>query len=702
MSSDHSPSVGEEHRRKRVRKGTKSCWECKRRKIKCQLSTENVPVCAGCLARGATCLSQEYPEERDSSGGSNVGERLGRVELLLEKLVSKMNQYEEEENAQKIRTPESMDTTYSTAGISDLNENVPQGPILTLFDNAVIGRRDNNSQTTTPASNAQTSVTRKSCGRPHSKVEKIRQILVDLLPSQEDTDLICTASSCWPLLHTFTQGASQLPTRSTDGILPTSFDLTFLVKQYPTAIARTLIYLAECAQQLPADFDTSRLHILPSVDACIEKWLNAVQTLITSDDEMVGTIEGLECLILHGRFHINAGNLRRSWLTFRRALNVGQLMGLHRREEPGTPSLVAGKQIWQQIIQADRYLGLLLGLPCGAADEPIGPHENFHNPDIDHDVLFTKHLTIIAGRVIDRNQAEYSSAFAATQEIDERLEQLRKEIPESWWEIPTYLKAERTFAAAQKFDRLMSQIWYFQLESLLHLPFMLRAATERRYEYSKFSCLKASREMLYRYFALRRSGTSAWCCKVVDFGAFTASVTLLLGILESSEGEETPAVLVQKQKDRELVQSALASVEEVAVKVKDVACAQAADVMRTLLAVDASSDYPVANLKLTIPYFGTVTIVRTPNPPPPSPDTTPAPLQPAAVGHVNPGHWQELPYQAPLNVNMNPPPPPVVSFTSSQFPPMGIEHVEGWELPGADTLFFDGLLETDIDGNWVF
>jgi hypothetical protein len=64
----------------------------------------------------------------------------------------------------------------------------------------------------------------------------------------------------------------------------------------------------------------------------------------------------------------------------------------------------------------------------------------------------------------------------------------------------------------------MTQIWYFQLEGLLHLPFMLRASTERRYEYSKFTCLKASREVIYRYNLLRGAKHNLFCCNVVDFG----------------------------------------------------------------------------------------------------------------------------------------------------------------------------------------
>ena len=113
----------------------------KRRKVRCQLSSEDVPVCSGCLARGTTCLSQEYPEERDNSSGGQVGERLGRVERLLETLVSKIESYEEEENVHKIMTPESVINDVLTPYSKDAsaNPNVSDNaPFLSIFDNSAV------------------------------------------------------------------------------------------------------------------------------------------------------------------------------------------------------------------------------------------------------------------------------------------------------------------------------------------------------------------------------------------------------------------------------------------------------------------------------------------------------------------------------------------------------------------------------------
>lgn len=92
-------------KRRKIRKGTRSCWDCKRRKMKCLFegsptSTESV-ICIGCKKRGSKCVSQEFdiPDElpsplkrpkghRQTKWGDDH-ERVIRVEALLEQLVKK-------------------------------------------------------------------------------------------------------------------------------------------------------------------------------------------------------------------------------------------------------------------------------------------------------------------------------------------------------------------------------------------------------------------------------------------------------------------------------------------------------------------------------------------------------------------------------------------------------------------------------------
>lgn len=87
-------------------------------------------------------MSQEYPEEHDAPGSHQVGERLGRVELLLEKLVAKITQYEEEEENAKIATPQSMgcnNDVLSTFSLNVESHSSETAPIIAFFDSELVG-----------------------------------------------------------------------------------------------------------------------------------------------------------------------------------------------------------------------------------------------------------------------------------------------------------------------------------------------------------------------------------------------------------------------------------------------------------------------------------------------------------------------------------------------------------------------------------
>lgn len=77
------PSLAGTPERRKVRKGTQSCWECKRRKVRCTFAPPRDATCDGCRRRGILCVSQEFPQ----SITNHAGDRLGRVEALVEQLV---------------------------------------------------------------------------------------------------------------------------------------------------------------------------------------------------------------------------------------------------------------------------------------------------------------------------------------------------------------------------------------------------------------------------------------------------------------------------------------------------------------------------------------------------------------------------------------------------------------------------------------
>jgi hypothetical protein len=105
---DDQDKIQSEGKRRKIRKGTRSCWECKKRKMRCVFADVGSPpavvaeqlVCIGCQRRGTKCISQEFeqveskdkPEKPtlDRKGGrrTNRHDRVAKVEALLDQLIT--------------------------------------------------------------------------------------------------------------------------------------------------------------------------------------------------------------------------------------------------------------------------------------------------------------------------------------------------------------------------------------------------------------------------------------------------------------------------------------------------------------------------------------------------------------------------------------------------------------------------------------
>lgn len=73
-------------KRQKLRKGTHSCWACKRRKMKCVFDPFDNTICKPCQIRGSKCVSQEFPEDvwipDTRTGGRNINTDQGQIPLM--------------------------------------------------------------------------------------------------------------------------------------------------------------------------------------------------------------------------------------------------------------------------------------------------------------------------------------------------------------------------------------------------------------------------------------------------------------------------------------------------------------------------------------------------------------------------------------------------------------------------------------------
>lgn len=128
-----SPAKPEAKRRK-LRKGTRSCWECKRRKNKCTWS-RGKGKCDGCHHRDTACRGQEFPDEHVSQArrGTNKSDdkNLKRLESLVEKLARQVHSGGEYTNARSISDDKGEEPTLTSKTTRPCPDPVVPSPIAT-------------------------------------------------------------------------------------------------------------------------------------------------------------------------------------------------------------------------------------------------------------------------------------------------------------------------------------------------------------------------------------------------------------------------------------------------------------------------------------------------------------------------------------------------------------------------------------------
>jgi hypothetical protein len=145
-------------------------------------------------------------------------------------------------------------------------------------------------------------------------------------------------------------------------------------------------------------------------------------------------------------------------------------------------------------------------------------------------LVFMNKVSVLAGKVIDRNQGIAEQSFAWALQLDQELEDLWKKLDPKWLEFSELL-TDMEKNAAELRERLMAQMVFHQIRVYLHLPFMLKSQANARFTYSRTACLTGSREVLRLYQALRTGEVQPlYECKAVDFIGFTAAVLIQLGL----------------------------------------------------------------------------------------------------------------------------------------------------------------------------
>lgn len=679
-------------KRRKIRKGTKSCWECRKRKIKCRFDGPEDAVCVGCKQRETACRSQEFDDNNGDEPGQKpeppLAKRLDRLEQMMERIVDKIVPGgADDQGPLSSHRPQSRLSRSASASEGHIfvrrasspdgleASHIRDGPIAALLAmQHDAGRPSESTALATPVLTSAESATSSfpiaatpkddnpgsgaRSGRefPSPKHFWVCTTLRSTMPKPSSLQAIVSASPGAPYIAALCYSEAE---RHEGRVEPTSsWAVVPPVSSHPLILAKKALQILICVQQLPPALDWDTLGIGHTQAEVICR-LDTTCLLVTSNDELVGYAEGIECLILHGYFQVNAGSLRKAWMTFRRAINMAQIMGIDRghsaafrscdpKSDPARRPSAAS--LWHRLLFSDRYLSLLLGLPvCSQDDQSIDEEDGTRGTAIER--LEWAH-TIFASKILDRNHIQQRNKrcatksttpreYALTQETDLDLEAAARKMPYGWWEEPKLDPFAPQEVLWEATARIICQMHHFTLVILLHVPYMLHEPSSSRYDHSKSQCLTAARELLSRFISFRNHNISAYSCRRVDYAALIAAMTLCLSYLGRRKGE----VWDRTGSDRELVESTRRRMKHVAGLTEDNLSKEAVGIIEQLAPIieKAAGRLHTRDRKemhFNVPYLGSVNIKMANNN---NPATTWHNQQQSPAADLGPAHRQGQP-----------------------------------------------------------
>ena len=499
--------------------------------------------------------------------------------------------------------------TSATSPDSEPESLLKHAPVLSLFDNAILSRQPDEIRQDMRSVRSSGLEVNSSTYRIHSLC---RTLLSFFPPEQKQEAFLKATYFWWWSWHDVYPQIFGLE-RSCDVV---RFVADLKNSGSVQQITKALLCLFIIQQEVSHDLNTS--HDMTRAATDTSQALSIIDEKVLNDDELAGTIDGVECMILRSKYEMNGGRIRKAWLVYRRGISLAQLSGLHKRTTNAVNDTSQSRRkdsLWKALYTGDRFLSLMLGLPYGPTEihSDIGRDSEAHAKGIRTQNIgehYFYRLSHIVGHIIDRNQQLPSNnMLPLTFKIEAELAELAASMPNDWWESGREYGAE----ADRIINRLLPQFSHHQARSLLHLPFMLKATTDRLYEYNKLAALESAREMIARYRVLRPAqGFGSLICKIIDFQVFGGAMILVLNLLDHYRKGGT-LDNSEADNDQALVSVTTDILRRASVETDGGVATQAARALEIFgnikeLSLPCARSEVGCTTKIVVPYFGTVVI----------------------------------------------------------------------------------------------
>ncbi|EXK87623.1 hypothetical protein FOQG_08962 [Fusarium oxysporum f. sp. raphani 54005] len=548
--------------RRKMRKGTHSCSECRRRKIKCKFQPGTASPCIPCAARGSRCLDQRdvapVNESNINTESISLGERVAVLETMAR---------------HHALTHES---ALSHEGFDLEDEPVEadeRAPFVSMLNKAE-GSMESHLQTTRPV---QEITSHKS---PPIYTQSSSDACLKLRSVLPEYDLlISTLSKNGAWWSSFRHKTEVICQGSYEGLA--AFAARAYTSSDPAELGMLVVAYAR---------STGHHHHLYGV----------VDRLAIPDSDHSYSAEAMELLLLLAKAYSDIGQPRQSWLMYRKGLAISEVMGLYRREMV-SPRL---KSIWWAFYHGDRFSSLLLGLPYGFNDAHLGPTVEPYNVPTYPEQRFVLRCASIAGKIIDRNMMPGKPSSASSMLLDEQMDTIASSMHVSWWDLPDSLPNSHAETDELR-NHLLLHFYFFHVRINLHLPFIAGSELTSPRGSHRLACLEASRQLLKRFTLLRTQiqGFSIFDCKTSDFVGFMASVSLILCLSQPRSNE---IIVPVPDEDQNLIAQVRCIFEREETAGCKIAC-QCRRMLDILSGIPLHSDESSSSKlpsKIAIPHFG--------------------------------------------------------------------------------------------------
>ena len=501
----------------RLRKGTFSCWECKKRKRRCDLGTRSAArACSWCRHRELDCIGQDQSDPgRDNY--SDARSRLDKIESLA------LSVQRQSRSNRHCPRPTQL--------------SAPNGPVRLCVS---------------PSDLLPPLEARKG------RCRQLGEYVFSILPPQDTIETITVRGR-----SAFRQHLGIRDDWS-DSMKDSIFQPYYLL-----LAARKLYQLALCLRQMQAgEQECMALGLDGSSHEVANRFVEAANH-VTSQDFLVQSTQGLEILMMQAYCRIYIGDAAGMRPILHRALTYGRIMGLNEATD------AANEELWFRVVYAERFLSLGLGM------QPFDIDDSFASDTLVARSKVTRRLerihVLIAGRLIDRNlrmcqsnapshDTKSDSNHETTQVLDRQLKHAARCVPTNWWLLPTWDDPSHE-TMMESFTHVLTGLHHYYLLLLIHQPYILgdsRTSSGGTLEYSKQASINASREILSRSVFFNRF--SYLPCSFVGMAqkTFAAAIALLVLHMKSQQlGQHENVLEHQRPQDLCLIESILPTIEEI-------------------------------------------------------------------------------------------------------------------------------------------